>query len=330
MRFPSFLTKSKFVNLEIKDYVIRFAEIKNHSPLVVSHFGERHVPKGIIENGHIIDEQSFSNILGECIKSWHLKRKFVRFIVPDSSVIIRKVEIPAHIPNDEIQGHLFFELDHTIHLPFEQPVLDAILLNETEEKKDVLLVAAPNDVVQTISNYLREYKTNPVVADISPMCQYRLFHQFELTNEIDHFLLVQFDMTSVTVSIFDHHRPIFMQQFQIPYRKDVWNPELSDNGKVIDFTKCEQEQILEAIQDIFIEIDRIFRFYQYSLHNGLQEITKLLLSGDHPYFSQILHEIRNRYTIPVTVIPEEFTFNNQQLIEQKYYNVLGLGIREGI
>lgn len=330
MKLPSFFSKSKMASLEIKDYVIRYVEIKNKNPLVVTRFGERYIPKGIIKQGKVLNMEAFQDILRELITTWKLKGKSIQFLIPDSAVVIRKVDVPIEVPNDEIQGHLYFELDYSVHLPFEQPVLDAVVLQEGEHKKEVLLVAAPEDVVQTISTKLKELRTNPVVADISPLSQYRLFHHFHLTKDDEHYLLLQINMYSVTISIFDNNHPTFMELFNIPYKEEAWNPIISENGDSLLFENCNQDLILSAFQDVYIEIDRILRFYQYSLHHGSQEITKILMTGDHPNFGTILKTMRQRFNIPILTISSEFaqTVQNEP-IEQRWYSALGLAIREG-
>jgi len=329
MRLP-FLSKNRIANLEIKDDVIRYVEIKNKHPLVISRFGERYLPKGTIEQGRIVDIESFQQILRDCIQKWKLKGKSIQFLIPDSAVVIRKVDVPVDVPNEEIKGHLYFELDHSIHLPFDEPVLDAVVLKETEQKKEVLLVAAPESIVHALSDQLKDFRTNPIVADISPLSQYRLFHHFHLTNDGEHYLLLQLNMNSVTVSIFDENRPTFMQLFHIPYMKEAWDPEISEDGSSLHFRHCDQDMILTAFQDIYIEIDRILRFYQYSLHNGTREITKILLTGDHPFFTLIMQTMKQRYNIPVLTISSELaqTVQNETL-DQRWYSALGLAIREG-
>ncbi|WP_243385544.1 type IV pilus biogenesis protein PilM [Bacillus kexueae] len=327
MKITSLFSKSNVANLEIKDDVIRFVEVKQTNPIFVSHHGEYYLEPGIIEQGRIIDEEAFTSALSSCIQSWNLKRKDVRFLLPDASVVVRVVDVPIDVPNDEIVGHLYFELDQSIHLPFDSPIIDGTFLYETNETKKVLLVAAPEAVVNTIANKLKELRTNPVVADISPFSQYRLFHHYELTSQDEHYLLIQLNMQSITVSIFDDERPSFMQQFPIPYGEGIWNPMRSETGHTLDFSTTNEFDIVSAVQDIYIEIERILRFYQFSLHNGNQEITSILLTGDHPFLTTIQQEMRDRFSLPIITIPNEVILPTP--LEPKWFNALGLAVREG-
>lgn len=321
---------SKYVNVEIKDYVIRFAEVKNKRPVVVQQCGEHYLPKGIIENGRILNKELFQTVLRRFFQKWNLKEKPVRFIVPDSAIVIRKINVPADVPDDEINGYLYFELDHTIHLPFEHPVIDHAIIGKKEDSKEVLLIASPEEIVNSYADILKEQKTRPVAADISPLCQYRLFDHLGLTEDDESILLIQTDTETATISIFEKHTPIFMQQFVISYPNAGWDPVINSESGTISFDRCDKEQSILAFQDLYLEVERILRFYQYSLHNGGKEITQFFLTGDHPFFQDIVEQIGSRFSIRVSTIPIHFLHNlHNEPVEPKYFAVLGLGIREG-
>ena len=114
----------KIVNLVIKDHVIRFVQLQNTNPLIVQNYGEHYLPTGIIHEGKILDRETLEMILDECISAWKLTNRQVRFIVPDSLVIIRKITIPNELEEDEIEGYIFMEIGSSIHLPFEDPSFD--------------------------------------------------------------------------------------------------------------------------------------------------------------------------------------------------------------
>jgi type IV pilus assembly protein PilM len=327
----SFLTRKKDANIEIKDYVIRYGDIKHHAPVVVNHYKEYYLEEGIIHNGKIIDMEAFKDILHHCVNVWGLKGRTIRFIVPDPAVVIRKLEIEATIPNDEIKGHLYFELGHHIHLPFENPTLDYALLSEGDERKEVLLVASPDEIVDSYTDQFRDAKISPIIADISPLCHYRLFHHHGLLKEQESILFVQVDLKTVTITIFENHQPIFMEHIAIPYDEGVCRIIPTENGEISNIQDLLKEEMLVAFSDIYIEIERILRFYQFSLHNGDKAITTLCLTGDHLYFADILEKMKSYYAFPIMLLPTNVTkTNNDDSVDRKFHSVLGLAVKEGV
>lgn len=70
-----------FINLEIKDYVIRFVEWNAETRKIVK-FGEHYISRGIISNGMIEDRDEFLKIIRMLSKKWRLKRKQIRMTMP--------------------------------------------------------------------------------------------------------------------------------------------------------------------------------------------------------------------------------------------------------
>ncbi|GAA0498399.1 hypothetical protein GCM10008986_26870 [Salinibacillus aidingensis] len=321
----------KIANIEIQDYVIRYAEIKSSNPLVLTQCKEHYIPSGVIENGQIINDEAFAKVLKQCMEKWQLKNKQIRFIVPDSSVIIRTVDVSPEIADDELTGHIYFELGHSIHLPFDNPIVEAVSLGVQEGVKKVLIVASSEETVDMYYDYFKDENTDPVVADVSSLCQYRLFHHFKKTNEEDIFMLAQFNVKSVTNSIFEQHKPVFMQEVDVSYPEDTWKVTPVNQDEPLTREHFDSEKVHAAFEEIYTEMERLRRFYQYSLHNGDQEVTRILLTGDHPYLEDLFHEVKDRLNIPIDILsPEDVQGSKDMKMGSSFYNVIGLALKEGM
>ena len=305
MAFSLFTPKNRIINLVLNDHSIRFLELKQTDPPSAQRWSERFLPPGIITDGKIVDIDSLSSILEECIDEWKMRRRSVRFLVPDPLVIIRKVSIPVEIQEDEIKGYLYLELGSSIHLPFEEPVFDYYPLSENEKTKDLLLFAAPEQYVMEYSELFSSLRLNPVAADISPLALYRLYHRLCQTDQNETLFTVQFDLTSVNLCIFEGSVPVVMRSFALPFDIDKWDLKRDTRG----ITDCkftgDAEELVIQFEDIFKEINKLFDFYRYTLNNEKHDITKFLLSGDHPMLEAIIDEMRERFDVPVELISLE-------------------------
>ena len=114
-------------------------------------------------------------ILEECVDEWNLKGRRVRFIVPDSFVMIRRIPLPANPEDDEICGYLFMELGETIPMPFSNPVFGYVVVERKKEETVILLFAAPEEAVSHYTGLFEKVKLRPIAADVSSLCAYRLF-----------------------------------------------------------------------------------------------------------------------------------------------------------
>ncbi|MFX3623030.1 MAG: type IV pilus biogenesis protein PilM [Ectobacillus sp.] len=309
------------IGLEIKDYVIRYVDGKKAAAPLVSSFGEVYMPPGIIKNGLIADEQAFEAVLRSCVQRWGLRKKQVHFIVPDAYVIVRKQLIPADITEEEIRGYIFLELGHSIHLPFDSPTFDYVVIGEQDNKKEVLLFAAPENLVQSYANMLEKVKLRPVSADLTSLSLSRLYHHMEQPPSGEEVLMVKADAFEATITIFCNQNPVFMQTESLVYGNAA---EVAQSGIILQ----DKEEALKAIDELLEEIDRILHFYKYSFRAGQDNIQKMVLVGDHPLMEEIYMIMRNHFSFIVdpmyysnVIVPDD------RRLPPKYYPVLGLALK---
>ncbi|MCM3725294.1 pilus assembly protein PilM [Neobacillus cucumis] len=330
MAFSLFSPKNRIINLVINDHSVRFLELKQENPPTPQRWFERFLPPGIIVDGKIVDMDSLSSILEECIDEWKIKRRSIRFIVPNPLVIIRQVTIPADVQDDEIKGYLYLELGSSIHLPFEEPVFDYYSLMDNGKTKDLLLFAAPEQNVMEYVDLLSRLKMNPVAADISPLSLYRLYHKLDRVEADEVLFTVQFDLTSVNLCIFDESVPLVMRQFSLPFDMDQWEISRNTLGLMVCKFKGAPEELVIQFEDIFKEMNKLLDFYRYSHNNNDKpDISKFLLNGDHPMLMAIYDEMKERYDIPVDFVEIDSEAKNKYpSIPTNLLLPLGLALKE--
>ncbi|MCQ6278265.1 type IV pilus biogenesis protein PilM [Bacillus sp. EB600] len=327
MALSLFSLRNRIVNLVINDHSIRFLELKQANPPTAQRWCERFLPPGIINDGKILDAESLANIVDECIDEWKIQRRQVRFIVPDSLVIIRKVSIPAEIQDDEIHGYLYLEMGSSIHLPFEDPVFDTFPLTSNEKTKDLLLFAAPEKCVMEYADLLSDLKLNPIAADISSLAIYRLYHQLGQAKENEVLCSVQFDLTNVNMCVFEAAAPYVMRSFPLNYETKNW--EMKQSNGSVEYKYLGEANLAMEFEDVFHEINKLLDFYRYSLYNGKKEVTNFLISGDHPLLQLIDKEMKDRYDLPVSRLDFGETANGKaEMLPYKFYLPLGLALKE--
>lgn len=330
MAFRFNFGKKRFIDIIIKDHVIRFVELKSIDPPVVQRMGERYLPTNIVREGRILDFESLTMILDECISDWKISKRDVRFLVPDPFVMLRKVALPQDLSDDEISGYLYMELGSSIHLPFEDPVFDfQVVPTKDNQTKQILLFAAPEDVVREYMSVFEEVKLNPVAADISSLALYRLYFALDKHSKDETVMLIQIDLHTVNVSIFEDHLPVFMRHLIMDIDLDKWQHSMKD--KEMNYTG-DRLEILNPLEDIYKEIERVMNFYRYSLYHGKKQVTKVLIDGDHPWLKEIFIELGEKLGIPTEMIVSNLIQHVDSVdigeIPSQYHLNIGLGLKE--
>lgn len=328
MAFSLFSGRSKVVNLVINDHCIRYAELKQKNPVLPLRFGQRFLPPGLIADGKINDFETLENILAECIDEWKINKREIRFTVPDSLVIIRKVTIPADVKEDEIHGYLYLELGSSIHLPFEDPVFDVISLGTVNQSQEILIFAAPEKFVAEYAELFRKGKLKPIAADISHLALYRLYHQQAMAADNEVLLSIQFDLDIVSMCLFEEQIPVFMrhipgdlnENWKLKRGREKGNQEYIYEGEISELTF--------QFEDIYRDISKLMDFYRYSLTQGKNEVSRILVNGDHPMLDRILADMKERFGIPVSTIRVGMKGDGAEEFPRAFHLVLGLGLKE--
>lgn len=308
-----FSLNRKIGNIVITDYAIRYVEIKQGNPVIFSKCEEKMLPLGLITDGKIKNNDTLSLILDECVADWGIKGRSVRFIVPDSHVVIRKMQIPLDIEEDEIRGYLYVEMGSTIHLPFEEAVFDYVLLSKGDKRQEILLFASSEELVQSYTELLTDAHLKPIVADISSLCCYRLYDRNE-SNQTKTTLLIQFDLFSENLAIFKNGKPEFMRHLL----KEDW-----------DTKESSEEKWLTQIDEVIKEIEHVLNFYRFSLNKENEEITRFIITGDHPLLMSFFEIIKSRLQGTVTLLPNQMVCTtNQSPIPFSFHLAAGLALKE--
>ncbi len=306
----------------IDDYVIRMIENKGQSLKSIKKAKEAPIPPGIIEKGKIVDELQLFSLMKKLVKEWKIKHRKVRFYAPQSFVILRELDIPNHIidKNENIKDYISMEVGHTIHFPFENPVFDLYdVSKENENTSKIILFAAPENEILKYVNLLIDSTLKPIAVDVLPLGIYRyLALKFKQETNKKVFLILNFHLTSFTISIFRHDKLEFMRHQSLNATPENW-----DNDK-----NEEQQNPNDEIIDHLEELERLMNFYQFSIHKGNISITDMIVTGDIPTLDVMTKHLREIVAIPV----HPFTLSNSKIgkstISTEFIPNLGLALKE--
>lgn len=312
-----FKRNQKTVSIVFSDRSIRFMEVALGEQPKILRWAEHLLGNDLIRDGKIVD-QSLRLILEECVETWGIKRRTVQFLVPDLYINIRTVNVPRDVRDDELNGYIFLEIGSSIHLPFEDPVFDAKVLAEKDKEKEVLLVAAQNEVVNAYVQLLDDVKLKPVAADISPLALYRLYHHSGMTTGKEHIMLLHFDADLLTLSIFHNDIPIFVKP--LPIQKESISIQIGEST-----THPE----LNYLEDAFLEIEKIMNFYSFTLNHGKASVERIFLSGDLPELDEVMVQLTERLPLKIEQLKiEQYLTSEGQPLRQAFLPVLGLALKE--
>ncbi|WLV24116.1 pilus assembly protein PilM [Aciduricibacillus chroicocephali] len=323
---------SRMANIVIDDYVVRIVENKGSTLDSVQMLAERPLEPGLIENGKIVDEIGFYEFMKTLVKECGLKSCDCRFNVPNSLVIMRRVEFPAELEGEAVKDHFLMEVGNTIHLPFERPVLDVHIHEEFVEgdKQVGTLFAASEEEVIKYATTLEDCGLRPVAADVQPLGVYRYFLQSDRLNPSRVSLFFELNLTGTNLSIFHENRIEFMRFQQIDIRMEDWTYDTKYTKWINWSYQSDETNLIGMMEDQISELDRVMNFYRFSQHGGSKQVEEIIITGDSPDLHTFVRKIENRFDLPVVHLEKIMTEADEEPVGASFIPALGLALKGGV
>ena len=115
-------------------------------------FGLEKLPVNLTAGGDTLDFEEAANTVKKMIKDLGIGTRKVAVSVPEAQVYTRVIEVPV-ISDSELESAIHWEAEQYVPIPIADVLLRYQILNKPEKaapgsKMDVLLVAAPNTVIE--------------------------------------------------------------------------------------------------------------------------------------------------------------------------------------
>lgn len=310
--------KKDHVFILFTDRTIRYLIWSNSKVNQVSDYGELILDSLIIEDGRLVNLELLTSILINLIKQKNWKKRKISFIVPASFVTIRQESIPNQLSRGEAISYIKLHLEGSIRLPIKEPLIDFHLLEEGEERNDILLFAYPSEQLKPFYQLFEQLILQPNVADISYLSVYRAYLKADLFKQDEHLLMVQWNMFELILTVFHQHVPKFNRQIHLSSAPQGWRK--SEDGKKLIW-HLSTPTLAGFIEEQLLPIERFMDFYQYSIMDDKGQIDQILLTGDFPKQAVLEQQLKNRFDLPIKKIelPND--------LPCEYTSLYGLGLR---
>ncbi|WP_117161304.1 type IV pilus biogenesis protein PilM [Paraliobacillus sp. X-1268] len=285
------------INIAINDTMIRYLVSTKKNVTANKDYGEIPLEHGIVEDGKIIDQQRLTTIIKNVVKDKKWRNKHLAFCVPDAFVTMREESVPKQLTKDEVKKYIELELEGSIRLPFQNPVIDFEVIAEEEQTNKILLFAYPKERLNAYLEVFERANVKLMVADLSFLSVYRTYYNLDLANKEEHLLMIQWSKTDLVLTVFHDQKPIFNRHIHLNS-----NDMIFTNNLVEDSMHSIEDMWRELIDDQLITIERFMDFYQYSIMSGEAQVSHLLLIGDFPAQSLINESLASRFNLPIKTI----------------------------
>ena len=244
---PSSRTTS--VGIEICDAGLRIAEIEPAKPVRVIRLETQ--PWDLVDNvADPYPTYALGPLLARAFDPARRKKAKVHVGLPARFAVIRQLSLPD-VGDKELQSAIEIQLQHNIHLPFDEAAYDYVRCEPPADDHDggisVLLVAADKKRVDEVIEGFRTVGMRPQTIDLHVLALYRLIRRFQ-PDMPRTFLLLETSEDMVDLHVF--HDGLLYLTRQVPVA-------MAPNAEISAF---------DYVSQFDVEIERTLNFFMYTLN----------------------------------------------------------------
>ena len=276
------------INLIFTDSSIKFAFV-NERNLNVKKIGEVKLKSGIIISGKIMDENLLAKILGTIFRKYRLSCQFVKIMIPDQNLVIKKMSVPKYLEGEDLLKYLRLELEESMQsLPYKDPIIDVVdynLDNKDDDDKDVIIFTTSKEVIDAYLRVIQKHKKSVVNSYISPLLTRKLylFSKGYNNNDQRFTMFTQIRENTHILTVFDNEIPIL---------------SLRDTFEIDDY---DEEFYIDQILDV---LERICHFFQYQFSKNTETVQKIVIYTDINFTKNLQELIIEKMDIEVEIIKD--------------------------
>lgn len=317
--------KKSHISIEIKDYVLRAIVAKGPDSSLWKGY-ELPLASGIVDSAVITDELALFEIIKEHVKKWAGKKQNVRMFVPDTSVLLKNFDHPSDVEPHQMRGYVEMELGQSIHLPFQDPLID--VYDPKPGDGQAVVYAAPSEEIYKMMGMFLDASLEPQVADIRGLCNIRLLEHIQLLEEDKTYLIADWSINELSISIFSQGNLEFLRYQSIETNLAEWkaNP-VGEHRYSFEHVDGEDDYRM-VVTDQVLEIDRIMNFFKFSLHKGEKSVDEIIILGDNPLLQTIADFLSNNFDTPLKVLNDAIIQKRFPEFTEPFATLLGLALKE--
>jgi type IV pilus assembly protein PilM len=315
-----FLSQKKppLIGLDISSTSVKLLELsKTGSTYRIEGIGVEPLPVNAVVEKNIVEIEAVSESVKRALNKSKVKSKYVAIAVAGSSVITKKITMPANLSEEEMEGQIQLEADQYIPYPLEEVNLDFQVLGITEENPetvDVLLAACRSENVDERVAAIELAGLTARIVDIEAYTVETVFAAMasQMPDEgMDKTIaIVDIGATMTNLSVIQNHRLIYTREQNFG-GKQLTEEIMRRYGLSYDEAGLAKRQgglpdnyepeVLEPFKETTAQqVSRFLQFF-YSAGGADTDIDHLVLAGGTSCLSNLAELTESHIGVPTSI-----------------------------
>jgi type IV pilus assembly protein PilM len=315
-----FLTPKKppLIGIDISSTSIKLLELsKSGSSYRIEGIAVEPLPANSMVDKNVAEVEAVGESVKRALHKSKVKSKFCAIAVAGSSVITKKITMPANLDDEEMEGQIQLEADQYIPYPLEEVNLDFQILGESEgnsETVDVLLAACRSENVDNRIAAVELAGLTPKIVDIEAYTIETVFQTLSASlpdqGNDQTVAIVDIGATMTSLSVIHNHQLIYTREQNFG-GKQLTEEIMRRYGLSYDEAGLAKRQgglpdnyepeVLEPFKETTAQqVSRFLQFF-YSAGSSISNIDHLILGGGTASLPDLAELTESHIGVPTSI-----------------------------
>ena len=309
------------IGIDIGSSAIKVVQLKvGRREITLENFGIEPVPPQAIVDGSIMSHGALVDASRALTRRIRLKGKPAALAVSGTSVIIKRLVIPA-MEGAALQEQMEWEVRQNIPFPRDEVIVDyEVLIPQTPQgQMEVLLVAAKRDIIQQYAQVVRDAGFNPVIVDAAALALQNAVEAGVGILPGETIAIINVGASFSTLSIIHDGKPSFnrdigaggntyTEAIQRHLAVPIDGAEAYKIGGVVAASGAAADVVPQEVHTVLAHVseqvaEEFQRSIDFFLHDAVDaRLSRIYLSGGSCLVPQLPKAIQVRSRIPVEIL----------------------------
>lgn len=296
-------SKKSYVGIDLGHHTIKAVQIeKSGGGWKVVRSGNMPTPPDCIKDGVVVDQESAGAAIKQLLRESHIHATTANIAVAGGSVVVRAVRIPK-MTEATLRKSIKYEASRYVPSTVEDSYIEFEIVGHPDDNQmDVLVVAAPKDIVESRLRACQQAGLEVENVDVEAFATYRSLVESDVEHDWTGSTIAMVDIGASTTKVSVIYDGAFSVTRSIPNGGQVLTDalknyfKLSDEdaeagkaqlnvAELIDSEKPRENPPLRVIQphldDLVREIRRSLNYYQSQLTDNSDDrkVSIVMLTG---------------------------------------------------
>lgn len=314
--------KQTFVGIDIGHHAIKAVQVDRSGGMFkISRIGWVRTPDESVKEGVVIDPTSVGMAIKQLLRESHISATAACIAVAGGSVVVRTVRIPK-MPEATLRKSIKYEAGRYVPSSVEDSYIEFEIVGDADENQmDVLIVAAPKDIVESRIKACEAAGLDVEIVDVEAFAAYRALLESDPNNAYQGKTVAIVDIGGSTTSMSVITDGAFSMARSLSQGGKTWTDALknyfrlseedAESGKaqldLSELTSDEQPRenpplrvVQPLIDDLIREVRRSLNYFQSQAQEGGggKAVDTVVLSGGAAKLPGLANYFAHKLGIP--------------------------------